>query len=258
MDYNYHAHTFRCRHATGTEEEYIQRAIANGVKYMGFSDHSPFRFPDGFESGHRVLTCEIASYFETLKALREKYKDQIDLKIGFEMEYYPAHFSDMFNLVRDSGAEYLILGQHFIGNEHPDGTYSYRTTDNEALFIEYTDCSVAGIESGVFTYLAHPDLMGFSGDPAVYDREVRRLCRASIENHIPLEINFYGIRDGRQYPRREFWKIAGEEKAPVTFGFDAHDTLSAYDGESLKTAEKIVKDFNLNYIGRPKIIELPK
>ena len=50
MDYNYHAHTTRCSHATGTEESYIEKAIEGGIRYMGFSDHMPMRFPDGHES----------------------------------------------------------------------------------------------------------------------------------------------------------------------------------------------------------------
>ena len=37
---NYHTHTSRCRHATGTDEEYIQKAIAEGVKILGFSDNT--------------------------------------------------------------------------------------------------------------------------------------------------------------------------------------------------------------------------
>ena len=35
MNYNYHTHTFRCNHANGTPEEYIQRAIENGINYIG-------------------------------------------------------------------------------------------------------------------------------------------------------------------------------------------------------------------------------
>ena len=57
MDYNFHVHTWRCSHATGTEEEYILRAIENGVRYMGFSDHVPFRCADGYEAtGTRIPT----------------------------------------------------------------------------------------------------------------------------------------------------------------------------------------------------------
>ena len=51
---NYHTHTWRCRHADGTEREYVERAIEGGLKILGFSDHSPYPFPDGYDSGMRM------------------------------------------------------------------------------------------------------------------------------------------------------------------------------------------------------------
>ena len=35
-----HTHTARCQHATGTLEEYVERAQALGIRHFGFSDHS--------------------------------------------------------------------------------------------------------------------------------------------------------------------------------------------------------------------------
>ena len=49
MNYNFHTHTFRCHHASGTPEEYVLRAIDVGIEYMGFSDHFPYRFADGYK-----------------------------------------------------------------------------------------------------------------------------------------------------------------------------------------------------------------
>ena len=51
--------------------------------------------------------------------MKAKYAGQIELSIGFEMEYYPEYFSQMLENVRQMGAEYLILGQHFLQPEHP-------------------------------------------------------------------------------------------------------------------------------------------
>lgn len=59
MNYNYHTHTFRCRHATGTPKDYIKYAIDGGIEYMGFSDHVPFVFPDGFQSHYRIPFNEV-------------------------------------------------------------------------------------------------------------------------------------------------------------------------------------------------------
>ena len=96
---NYHTHTFRCHHASGTEREYIEKAIAEGLTVMGFSDHVPMPFPDGHQSGFRVRIEELEDYIRTLEALREEYKDRIQILIGFEAEYYPAYFEAMLELV---------------------------------------------------------------------------------------------------------------------------------------------------------------
>ncbi len=253
MDYNYHTHTRRCGHASGRDEEYIVRAIEGGIKHMGFSDHAPFVFPDGTESSYRVQMHDARNYFESLNELRKKYKDKIDIKIGFEMEYYPAYFKKMLKTVTKLGAEYLILGQHYVGDERPNGFPSTRGTDDCAMLRSYADCVVHAMESGVFSYVAHPDIIKFCGDDNVYLDEMSRICKAAISTGTPLEINFLGIRDGRAYPNALFWELAGELGAPVTFGFDAHLPLNAYDPDSIKIAEDMVKKYKLNYIGMPKI-----
>ncbi len=256
MDYNYHTHTCRCGHASGSSEAYIERAIECDIKYMGFSDHMPYICSDGYESGFRVPVAEAEAYFQELSALREKYQLQIDIKIGFEMEYYPRHFQKMLKSAISFGAEYLILGQHFNREEHPVGIHNITGTDGVNVLREYVDCVVSAIKSGVFTYIAHPDMFYFTGSEDMYRTEMRKICRASKTYDVPLEINFLGIREGRIYPNEVFWKIAGEEGSPVTFGFDAHDVESAFDSRSLKMAEALVKKYGLNYVGRPKTIGL--
>ena len=67
-----------------------------------------------------------------------------------------------------------------------------------------------------------------------------------------------GIRQKRHYPNNLFWQIAGEEKSPVTFGFDAHTALDSYDGKSLEYANDMVKRYNLNYIGMPELDMIQK
>ena len=255
MDYNYHTHTFRCAHATGREIEYIRRAIKHGIKYMGFSDHAPFAFPDGHQSYYRVPMELGREYVETLSKLRERYKDRIDIKIGFEMEYYPLHFKDMFKVVKELGAQYLILGQHFIYNEYPNGKYIGNDDKDKKDLIDYVNCVVEGIKTGVFSYVAHPDAFNYPID-FNYEKYMKKICLASKEYNIPLELNLYGIRDKRLYPRDEFWAMAGAIGCPVTFGFDSHDVKSAYDGDSIEIAEEFVAKHKLNYVGRPNIISI--
>ena len=123
----------------------------------------------------------------------------------------------------------------------------------EEILKEYVSTVITAIKSGVFTYVAHPDLINYKGDDNLYISEITKLCKVSLEYNVPLEINFLGIRDNRNYPYELFWKIAGDIKSPVTFGFDAHSVMSAYDGDSLKKAKELVEKYKLNYIGKAEI-----
>ena len=255
MNYNYHAHTVYCRHAKGTMEEYVTRAYEMGVRHMGFSDHFPFRFPDGFEKSWRVQISEADMYIRDVCELREKYKGKIDIFLGFEMEYYSEFFDEMLKNAETYGADYLILGQHFINAsfDYPNNVHTVLPTDSENMLVTYADSVTAAIASGVFTYVAHPDIFNFTGDDGVYTREMARICEASAKYDVPLEINFLGIRERRCYPRESFWKIAREFSSPVTFGFDAHDVMAAYDSASLPRAMELVQRYELNYIGEPTL-----
>lgn len=257
MDYNYHTHTYLCRHAFGTVEEYVARAVDNGIKYMGFSEHAPLRFPDGYESEARLYVDNVGSYFDTIREVAEKYRDKIDIIIGFEMEYYSDLFDEMLEKVVGYGAEYLILGQHyFIPENLKESIHTSVKSDSEERLSAYVDSLIEAMDRKVYTYIAHPDVFRFTGSDEVYERHMRRLCKASAEKGTPLEMNFYGIRDHRNYPDPRFWQMAGEEHSPMTFGFDAHTVDSAYDGESLKAAKELVEKYDLNYIGKPQIIKL--
>ncbi len=258
MIVNLHAHTYRCGHASGTEREYIERALQNGIKVFGFSDHTPFIFPNGYESNYRVPMNSVKEYIETLSALKEEYKDRIDIKIGFEFEYYPLYFKDMFKVVKDAGAEYLILGEHFLRNELPERKHAYTmskvVTDEDLC--DYVGDTCEGMATCVFTYLAHPDLINYNGNEELYLFEMNKICKASNKYGVPLELNFLGIRDNRVYPRNSFWEMVGKEGCEVVYGFDAHSAHSAYDESSISIAEEMRKKYGLRVNEAPKIVNI--
>ena len=111
---NYHTHTARCHHATGTEEEYIQTALRCGYKVLGFSDHAPWRYADpDFVSRIRMLPDQLPEYVSTLQGLKEKYADRIRLHIGLEVEYFPAYVDALAEESEKLGIEYWVFGCHY-------------------------------------------------------------------------------------------------------------------------------------------------
>lgn len=256
MTVNLHTHTHRCGHARGTEREYIEKAISAGIRHMGFSEHAPFplAFPDGHVSAFRLPVSEAKDYMEELRALREEYRDRITIHIGFEMEYYPRYFEEMLRYVNELGAEYLLLGQHYIDNEDFPKSSTFKPFAEEERLASYVNTVLEAMETGVFTYVAHPDVIHFRGDESFYTPQMRRICQASARLNLPLEINFLGIRDCRHYPHLPFWEVAGEEGCPVVFGFDAHDARAAGDVASLPSALDMVKKYGLRLVEQPMLI----
>ena len=222
---NYHTHTWRCNHAEPDERSYIESAIAAGIRVLGFSDHTPCPFPPGHSSWFRMTLEQAPEYFDLIRQLREEYAGRIEIHVGVEAEYYPALFPATLDLLRENGCEYMLLGQHYLFNEE-NSVYSGAATDDPARLIQYVDQTIAGMETGLFTYLAHPDLIYFTGDKAVYRLHMRRLCRAARELDMPLELNLLGYRDRRHYPARIFWELAAEEGNRAVLGWDAHSADS--------------------------------
>ena len=240
MKVNYHTHTARCRHASGTEREYIETAIARGLDTLGFSDHTPYIFPDGYYSGFRMFPEQAAEYFETLEKLKKEYSGKIRIFSGLEAEYYPKHFPALLDFLKDFRPDYLILGQHFTKNEY-DGDYSGKPTDNESVIDRYVKQVIEGLETGCFTYLAHPDLIRFTGRDSVYEKHMSRLCESCRELSIPIEINMLGLMDNRHYPSERFWKIAAGCGCDIVIGCDAHKPDAVAEPATLKKAHDIAE-----------------
>lgn len=242
MKANYHTHTVRCHHAKGSEREYIEKAIEAGYKTLGFADHSPYFFDGDYYSHFRMRPEEAEQYVRVLQDLRQEYSSQIDIKIGFEAEYYPKYFERLRSLCRDIGIEYLILGQHYTCNE-TDGVACVSPKNDRDVLNLYVEQMCEGIETGAFSYVAHPDVINLGGGSIItdalafgakYESErteeqsidlengMRRICRTAKKVGIPLEINLLGLRDKRFYPTDELFRAIAKEDAVGILGCDAH------------------------------------
>lgn len=244
---NYHTHTPRCRHATGREEDYVNRAIESGKKIFGFSDHTPYWFPGEYYSTFRMYPDQLEDYCNTVVDLKKRYVNQLEIHLGLEVEYYPAYFDDLMARLRDTPVEYMLLGQHFVGNEigeHYGGWF----TDQKQILVRYVDQVCDAMQTGLFTYLAHPDLMLIEVDDKFYMNEMRRLCREAKACNMPLEINIAGLLLGKNYPDDRFWQVAGEEGCIAIRGSDAHSVERVWDPVNEQKAADIAKRYGLQLL----------
>jgi len=255
---NYHTHTERCYHAWGSDEEYIKAAIEGGYEELGFSDHACWKYDSDFVAHMRMPLSGFDDYYENISKLKEKYKGQIKILIGMECEYYPKYMDWMKNFVKEKKLDYLILGNHYDTTDELQIYYGSVCNSDKALK-KYIDDCIAGMSTGIYSYLAHPDL--FMRSRKKFDDLARsesyRLCRWCKEHDVVLEYNLEGYRMGDErkvlwYPHPEFWKIAAEIGNEVIIGVDAHHTESLSNDYYYQKALEHIKS-----LGLKRIKELP-
>ncbi|MBI4978968.1 MAG: histidinol-phosphatase [Spirochaetes bacterium] len=228
---NYHTHTARCKHASGSVADYAKNAVKNGIAVLGISDHTPL--PDGRWLNVRMHMDDLAGYIAEIRAAQKAHPGLIILTAveceGFTE--YNTFYRD--TLLNEHHMDYLIGGNHYFRvNGTMSGVYDNAAMDLPALHA-YADHVIATIASGLFAFVAHPDLFGYSY--LNWDAETvaisRDIASAAASYRIPLEINGYGMRKPAvksetgmraPYPLEKFWEIAAAYDISVVANSDAH------------------------------------
>lgn len=232
MRVNYHTHTARCGHATGEDEQYVLAAIEAGFEVLGFSDHVPF---EGIHAPRdRMDFDQLEGYAQSILDLKKRYAEVIDIKLGFEIEFF-ADQTDYYKRLRRI-ADYLIQGQHF----RELNFYGYDQYNNDADLGIYVSQLVAGMESGLVDLVAHPEyfMLGRRSWNQACIEAAHTIAQTAARTGIPLEINLNGFKFGKRdydgysslpYPFMPFWEIAGQYPIKAIFGIDAHKPLNLLD-----------------------------
>jgi histidinol-phosphatase (PHP family) len=224
---DYHTHTELCGHATGSTDDYILEAIKKNFKEIGFSDHAPL--PEGLREGITMLPGETEDYIELIENKRLKYRNKIEVKTGFEIDFPITDALDRKYLT-DPRLDYLIGSCHFLGGwafDHPDNIKEFDKRDINNIYSEYYKIILDMVQSGYFNIIGHFDLVKKFGHRAKTDftKTVENLARIiAKQKNLAVELNTAGIRKpvGEIYPSKAIIEIFFKFNVPVTFGSDAH------------------------------------
>jgi len=253
---NFHTHTAYCD-GKHSPEEMVLSAIDNGMHALGFSTHSY----TSRDLTYCIRKERIKEYQEEINALKEKYKDNIRIYCGSELDV----ISDMDR----SGFDYFLGAVHYIdidgklltvdgsGKEQKEDADKYFGGDMLSYAEAYYEMTKKIANMPEVGFIAHFDLVTkFNENYELFDEKDPRYIKAwqdaalhLIKMGIPFEINTGAIpRGARQtpYPRREIADFIVENGGNFIMTSDCHhkDRLLCAFEEADKIYEGIeVLDF---------------
>ena len=236
-----HNHTPLCNHAIGGIDEYIEAAIKSGTKYFGFSDHAPM----DFDPKYRMAFSDMLSYEKDVLDAKEKYKDKIEILLGYEVDYLKGHMDER---VLNAEVDYLIGSVHFLegwGFDNPEYIRRYKDQDIDEIWQKYFDTIEEMANSKLFDIVGHLDLIKvFKFMPKGNINQMAEGALKAIKNaDMVLELNVAGYRKpiGEAYPSLNLLTQAYELGIPITFASDAHkpEQVSMFNDEVIKMARNV-------------------
>ncbi len=243
---NYHTHTFRCKHAYGYDEDYVKEAIKNEYSTLGFADHTPWVYDSKFVSTIRMDVSQFDDYQSSIRLLQDKYKDQIEILCGLEAEYFPKYQEWLLQFCIEKDVDYLILGNHYYKSDEYGIYFGYCPS---SYLTRYFETCIEGLRTGMYSYLAHPELIMLSHD---WNDEIaqgfERVCQEAKAMDIPLECNVTGLGSNPpSYPHPKFWEIASKYHNKAIIGMDAH-APSRVNAELYDRAHRMLENYDVEIV----------
>jgi histidinol-phosphatase (PHP family) len=226
MLFDYHMHTPLCGHATGHPSEYAAEALRKGLKEIGFSEHNPM--PEKFDDWR----MDLADFPEYLKLVHEARKEfpQLPIRLGLECDFIPGRESWIRELSQKVEFDYFIGAVHYITPDwdvdNPLKLARWKDQPVEEVWTRYFKAMTQAAQSGLFDFMAHPDLVKKfghipKGDLRPYYRETLDAIEAA---GIAMEVSTAGLRKEVMeiYPAKPFLEEAFRRNIPVLISSDSH------------------------------------
>lgn len=251
-----HTHTQYCPHGSGDDVQLmIEKAIELGFVEYHITEHTPVpsSFQNALKPDEAVASLsmsenDVDDYIKQMNKVRDRYKDRIRIKIGFEYDYLPSdskwfkQFLKEYGKYCDTGllsVHYLegIGGWHCIDYKAEDtlsGLVNYYGS-TEAFQLAYYDTVKQSIldDIGPFkpTRIGHMTLcnkfmqfLNCEDNEKIINKQIEVLKLVKEKNYI-LDYNTAGLFKeycGETYPPKHVVEIANALNIQFMYGSDSH------------------------------------
>jgi histidinol-phosphatase (PHP family) len=226
---DYHTHHYRCGHADGQMDDYVEAAIGAGLAEIGLSDHAPIYHFEGdpYPRPQGAMSQgELPAYIDDMLRVRDRFAGRIRVRLGIESDYilgWDAHFQSLW---LNYPLDYVIGSVHWLDKwsifdpELPSGL------DTAQVYAEYLETTQAAARSGAYDIIGHLDCLktvGHIPEPALTPL-VDTTAKVLAESGVAIELNTSGWRKpfNECFPRADLLARCCYYGVPITLGSDAH------------------------------------
>jgi histidinol-phosphatase (PHP family) len=244
---DYHMHTYFSADSEENPEQHVLQAIHKGLEEICFTDHQDFDYPG------MAFDLDIEPYYQEIQALKEKYRDQIQIKWGIEIGLDRNYKKEIDTVITSYPFDFVIGSIHVINRTefyNPASFFTNKTkTEAHHAFFKETLACVKEFDN--FNVLGHLDYIVRYGpykDKRIdYDKHtdmIDEILKTLITKKIGLEVNTsgYTIHKNCGFPNydiiKRYYALGGRI---ITIGTDAHvsERVGAHVDTVMKEYQKI-------------------
>lgn len=260
---DYHVHT-TIRDGVHSIEENIEFAIYKGLKEIGISEHYGI-MPDDFDTYFGVINFGIdeeelkfkkispfsmrgslRQYFTYIDIAKEKYKDQIIVKKGLEMDLFASNADYSYNFVNSLNPDYIIGSIHSLNQIGFHDLASFKKI-KEQDYIDYLEALTEYVKQKKMDIVGHCNLYNAFIDFPDYSilyPSFEKLVKTCQENNIAIEYNTGCLTEKFELDYY-FISLCGKYNVPLIVTSDAHNKNNI--GNMFPLAFKVMKKAGVKY-----------
>jgi histidinol-phosphatase (PHP family) len=207
---------------------------------------------------------ELPRYVEECFELKEKYKGQIDIRIGLEGDYIEGCEEKIERIIRAYSWDYVIGSVHFLGEWDISDyrqTHNWEGKDAYDVYVQYYEAVQKAARTGFYDYIGHIDVIkrfGFKPEQDTFHLEKAALDAVKACD-LAIELNASGLRMpvAEMFPSRRILEYCYELEIPLTIGSDAHqpEKLSQYLDQALDMLRDIGFNKLATFANRKRTLE---